>query len=102
MQVTATGYLPFLDSWVGSSSISYTIFTGSVPPLVLAFFSFFLPKIMRWLTHYMGAMTHARLDRAVVARYFAFLVISQLVVFTLFGICIGESSVFVLALPRIH
>ncbi|EEB96260.1 hypothetical protein MPER_04633, partial [Moniliophthora perniciosa FA553] len=67
--VTATGYLPFLGSWVGSSSISYTVFTGSVPPLVLAFFSFFLPKIMRWLTQYMGAMTQARLDRAVVARY---------------------------------
>ncbi|KAK1234247.1 hypothetical protein PQX77_002554 [Marasmius sp. AFHP31] len=84
--VTATGYLTFLDSWLGSSSFTYTIFTGTVPPLVLAFFSFLLPRIMRWLTRYMGALTHAHLDRAVVARYFAFLVISQLIVFTLFGV----------------
>lgn len=34
----------------------------------------------------MGALTHSRLDRAVVARYFAFLVISQLIIFTLIGV----------------
>jgi hypothetical protein len=45
-----------------------------------------LPKIMRWLSRYQGAITHSRLDRAVVARYFAFLIISQLVVFSLLGV----------------
>jgi len=33
------------------------------------------------------------LDRAVVARYFAFLVISQLVIFTLIGVLFGKSPV---------
>lgn len=33
------------------------------------------------------------LDRAVVARYFAFLVISQLVIFTLIGVFFSKSSV---------
>lgn len=33
------------------------------------------------------------LDRAVVARYFAFLVISQLVIFTLIGVIFGKSPV---------
>ena len=41
---------------------------------------------------YMGALTHSRLDRAVVARYFAFLVISQLVVFTLIGVIFSMSA----------
>jgi calcium permeable stress-gated cation channel len=41
---------------------------------------------MRWLSKYQGAITHSRLDRAVIARYFAFLVISQLVIFTLIGV----------------
>jgi calcium permeable stress-gated cation channel len=47
---------------------------------------FKLPKIMRWLSRYQGAITHSRLDRAVVARYFAFLIISQLVIFSLLGV----------------
>jgi len=38
----------------------------------------------------MGALTHSRLDRAVVARYFAFLVVSQLIIFTLIGVIFSE------------
>jgi calcium permeable stress-gated cation channel len=35
---------------------------------------------------YMGSLTYSRLDRAVIARYFAFLIISQLIIFTLIGV----------------
>ena len=45
---------------------------------------------MRWLSQYQGALTQSRLDRAVIARYFAFLVISQLVIFTLIGVMFSE------------
>jgi len=38
----------------------------------------------------MGALTHSKLDRAVIARYFAFLVISQLIIFTLIGVIFSE------------
>ena len=48
---------------------------------------------MRWLSEYQGATTHSRLDRAVVARYFAFLVISQLIIFTLIGVIFSEFPV---------
>ncbi|KAL0955754.1 hypothetical protein HGRIS_001969 [Hohenbuehelia grisea] len=82
----ATGYLKFLDSWSDDSPITFAIVSGVLPPAVAGLFTFFLPRIMRWLSQYMGALTHARLDRAVVARFFAFLVISQLIVFTLIGV----------------
>jgi len=39
----------------------------------------------------MGALTHSKLDRAVIARYFAFLVASQLIIFTLIGVIFSES-----------
>ena len=55
-------------------------------------FGWALPIIMRKLTKYMGAYTHSRMDRAVVARYFAFLIISQLVIFTLIGVLFSECS----------
>lgn len=84
--VTATGYLPFLQVWSNRSPITYAIVNGVLPPAVSGLFTFFLPKIMRWLSNYMGALTRARLDRAVIARYFAFLVISQLIIFTLLGV----------------
>lgn len=38
----------------------------------------------------MGALTHSKLDRAVIARYFAFLVASQLIIFTLIGVIFSE------------
>ncbi|KAJ7772149.1 hypothetical protein DFH07DRAFT_734442 [Mycena maculata] len=84
--VTAAGYLPFLQNWSGHSSVTFAIVSGVAPPAVSALFTVFLPRIMRWLGKYQGALTHARLDRAVLARYFAFLVISQLIVFTLLGV----------------
>lgn len=39
----------------------------------------------------MGGLTHSKLDRAVVARYFTFLIISQLIIFTLIGVIFSES-----------
>ncbi|KAK0460961.1 DUF221-domain-containing protein [Desarmillaria tabescens] len=81
-----TAYVTFLAEWSSSSPTSFAFVSGVLPPAVSGLFGFFLPVIMRWLTQYMGALTHSRLDRAVVARYFAFLVISQLIIFTLIGV----------------
>lgn len=81
-----TSFVPFLQTWSNSSPGTFTFISGVLPPAVSALFGFFLPIVMRWLSQYQGALTHSRLDRAVVARYFAFLVISQLVVFTLIGV----------------
>ena len=67
-----------------------------LPPAVSGFFSFFMPIIVRWLSQYQGALTQSRLDRAVVGRYFAFLVLSQLVVFTLIGVIFSELLFFLL------
>lgn len=39
----------------------------------------------------MGALTHSKLDRAVVARYYTFLIISQLVIFTLIGVIFSKT-----------
>lgn len=44
----------------------------------------------------MGSLTHSKLDRQVIAHYFAFLVISQLVIFTLIGVIFSMCRYFVL------
>ncbi|KAJ7076822.1 DUF221-domain-containing protein [Mycena belliarum] len=98
--VAAAGYLPFLQSWSGNSSFTFAIVSGVVPPAVSGIFTVFLPRIMRWLGKYQGAPTHARLDRAVVARYFAFLVISQLIVFTLIGVILNSVTELVDSIGR--
>lgn len=90
-QFRTTGYVKFLDSWTDSSPVTFAIVSGFLPPAVAGIFIYFLPRVMRWLTQYMGASTHARLDRAVIARYFAFLVISQLIIFTLIGVVFSAS-----------
>jgi calcium permeable stress-gated cation channel len=48
----------------------------------------------------MGALTHSRLDRAVVARYFFFLILSQLIIFTLLGVIFSAS--YFLAFYGLH
>ncbi|KAF5322095.1 hypothetical protein D9619_001978 [Psilocybe cf. subviscida] len=84
--VAASGYVPFLSNWAAASPISYVIASGIVPPAVAAIFGYFLPGIMRWLSKYMGAPTHSSLDRVVIARYFTFLFVSQLIFFTVIGV----------------
>lgn len=79
-------FVPFLEHWSKNSPVSFNFISGVLPPAVSAIFGFFLPLMMRWLSRYQGALTQSRLDRAVLARYFAFLVISQLIIFTLIGV----------------
>ena len=81
-----TSYVDFLEKWSDNSHVTFTIVSGILPSAVSAFFSWCLPVVMRWLSRYQGAITRSRLDRAVVARYFAFLMISQLFIFTLIGV----------------
>ncbi|KAK7057559.1 DUF221-domain-containing protein [Favolaschia claudopus] len=81
-----TSYVDFLAKWQSASPTTFNIISGILPPAVSGIFGFFLPMIMRSLSQYMGALTQSRLDRAVIARYFSFLVISQLFVFTLIGV----------------
>lgn len=81
-------YVPFLQEWQNTSEWSFALVNGILPPTVSSFFGWVLPKIMRWLSEYQGAITQTRLDRAVVQRYFAFLVISQLLIFSLLGVLI--------------
>ena len=83
--------MPFLESWSVNSPGTFAVVSGVLPPAVSALFGYVLPIVMRWLTKYMGAYTHSALDRAVIARYFAFLVISQLIIFTLIGVLFSTS-----------
>lgn len=93
-------YVPILDQWANASPHSFAFISGVLPPAVSGIFSFFLPIIMRWLTKYMGALTHSKLDRAVIARYYTFLVISQLVIFTLIGVIFNSVKEIVQQIGR--
>ncbi|PPQ75181.1 hypothetical protein CVT26_008789 [Gymnopilus dilepis] len=93
-------YVPFLQSWFEASPYSFAFVSGVLPPAISGFFGFFLPIIMRWLTKYMGALTHSKLDRAVVARYFAFLILSQLIIFTLIGVIFNSVEQIIIQIGK--
>lgn len=93
-------YWPFLESWFQSNKASFTVVSGVLPPAISGLFGFFLPIIMRWLTKYMGALTHSKMDRAVVARYFAFLIVSQLIIFTLIGVIFNSVQQIVILIGK--
>ncbi|CAA7260544.1 unnamed protein product [Cyclocybe aegerita] len=93
-------YVPFLQSWFDKSPQSFAFLSGVLPPAISGLFGFFLPIIMRWLSKFMGALTHSKLDRAVVARYFAFLIISQLIIFTLIGVIFNSVQQIILLIGK--
>ncbi|KAJ7668651.1 hypothetical protein DFH06DRAFT_942076, partial [Mycena polygramma] len=95
-----TAWVDFLAQWSINSPKTFNIVSGILPPAVSGIFGFFLPIIMRRLSQYMGALTQSRLDRAVVARYFAFLIISQLFIFTLIGVIFQSVEQVVVAVGK--
>lgn len=64
----------------------FSMVSGILPSVVSALFGYLLPIIIRKISKYQGAPTRSRLDRAVTARYFFFMIISNLVIFSLLGV----------------
>ena len=81
-----TQYVGFLDRWSINSQWSFSAFVGIAPPLLSAILQLVLPIIMRSLTSRQGLLTRNQVDRTVLARYWAFLIITQLFIFSLLGV----------------
>ncbi|KAF9565599.1 DUF221-domain-containing protein [Agrocybe pediades] len=95
-----TGWIPFLQTWINVSPITYSLVSGFLPPAISAAVGYFIPRLMRWLSKRMGAITHSSLDRLVIARYFAFLIISQLIIFTVLGVIFHSVLEIIEAIQR--
>ncbi|QRV98162.1 hypothetical protein RhiJN_26181 [Ceratobasidium sp. AG-Ba] len=93
-------YVPFLDTWSEKSAWTFSLASGVLPPAISAIFGFFFPIVMRKISAYQGAITHSRLDRAVVARYFAFLIISQFFIFSLLGVAFTTITEVILVIGK--
>ncbi|WVQ86148.1 hypothetical protein IAT38_008316 [Cryptococcus sp. DSM 104549] len=84
-----TVYVAFLESWKDAGewgNWTFSVVSGVLPSVVSAIFGYLLPLIMRRISKYQGAPTRSRLDRAVTARYFFFMIISNLIIFSLLGV----------------
>lgn len=64
----------------------FSVISGVLPSVVSALFGYFLPIILRRISKYQGAPTRSRLERAVSARYFFFIILSNLFIFSLLGV----------------
>jgi hypothetical protein len=85
-----TVYVPFLNDWSNESPITFSAVAGVLPPFLAIVLQLILPIIMRSLARFQGATTRTRLDRAVLARYFFFLVVFQFFVFSLLSVFFSE------------
>ncbi|KAH8828425.1 DUF221-domain-containing protein [Flagelloscypha sp. PMI_526] len=90
----------FLGDWKASSKTTFNVVSGILPPAVSAAFGYFLPIIIRWLSQYMGDLTHSKLDRSVLSHYFAFLVASQLIIFTLVGVFLNLITLIIAGIGK--
>jgi hypothetical protein len=84
-----TLYVDFLGRWKDAGSVgnwTFSVVSGVLPSVVQAIFGYLLPYIIRRISKYQGAPTRTRLDRAVTARYFFFIIVSNLIIFSLLGV----------------
>ncbi|WRT70828.1 uncharacterized protein IL334_007827 [Kwoniella shivajii] len=84
-----TVWVAFLDTWKnagGWGNWTFSLVSGILPSVISAGFGYFLPYIMRRISKYQGATTRSRLDRAVTARYFFFMIICNLVIYSLLSV----------------
>lgn len=81
-----TQYVGFLNAWSVNSEWSFSAFVGIAPPLLSALLQLLLPFIMRKLIRKRGLITKNQVDRSVLAKYWAFLIITQLIIFSLLGV----------------
>lgn len=84
-----TLYVDFLYKWKDAGAVgnwTFSVVSGVLPSVVSAAFGYFLPYIIRRISKYQGAPTRTRLDRAVTARYFFFIIVSNLIIFSLIGV----------------
>ena len=68
------------------SSPQFSIISGVLPSVVSSIFGYLLPIVIRRISRYQGAPTRSRLDRAVIARYFFFMIVSTLIVYSLLSV----------------
>jgi hypothetical protein len=81
-----TQYVGFLNTWSVKSEWSFSAFVGIAPPILSALLQLLLPFIMRKLMRKRGLVTKTQVDRSVLAKYWAFLIITQLIIFSLLGV----------------
>lgn len=87
--------LSFLKTWQDLSGWTFAAVAALVPPAISGIMGFFLPILMRKLAKYRGERTRTQLDKVVTGQYFAFLIVSQFIVFTLIGVLITSVATLV-------
>ncbi|KAI5480496.1 DUF221-domain-containing protein [Pseudohyphozyma bogoriensis] len=88
-----SSFIPFLQTWQEKSNGTFAAVSGILPPVVSAVFAFLLPIIIRKVIRLQGITTMTGLERRMLSRYFDFVFVSQLIVFScisvLFNLCVG-------------
>jgi hypothetical protein len=79
-------FVPFIYDWLQSNPTSFMIIIMVVPSIALKIFMLLLASILRGLSRYQGAVTQSQLQGSLFARYFAFVIIMNLILFTFIGV----------------
>ncbi len=79
-------YVGFIGAWRDASPWSLNVVSGVLPPALQGFFGFILPYIIRRISKTQGPPTRSKLDRAVIARDYFFMVVSSLIVLVLLSL----------------
>ncbi|KAG8911760.1 hypothetical protein FRC01_005537 [Tulasnella sp. 417] len=95
-------YVPFFKNMSNLSPTSLSLISGDISelgvkrsilaPVAAALLGSIFPIIIRTVSKYQGAPTRSYLNHAVVTRYFSFLIISHLFIFSFIGIRISAAA----------
>lgn len=85
-------FIPFLVTWQEKSIGTFSAVSGILPPVTSALFAILIPILIRKISRMQGISTKTELSRIVLGRYFDFLFVSQLIVFSLISVLFSMST----------
>ncbi|WFD38951.1 uncharacterized protein MJAP1_001917 [Malassezia japonica] len=92
--------LTFLRDWQARSQLSFAAVSGLLPPVISMLFALGLPIIMRQIAMYRGVRTRESRDAALCGQYFAFLILTHFLIFSLISVILDVAVILIVKVRR--
>lgn len=92
--------LTFLRDWQARSQLSFAAVSGLLPPVISMLFALGLPIIMRQIAMYRGVRTRESRDAALCGQYFAFLILTHFLIFSLISVVLDVAVILIVKVRR--
>ncbi|KAM0753509.1 DUF221-domain-containing protein [Meredithblackwellia eburnea MCA 4105] len=100
--VSLSAFVPFIRTWSINYKPLMEAFVGVIPPMISVLFQAAVPSVLRQIAARQGNFSKTQSDRAVTARYDAFLLFNQFFIFSVTGVFVSIAALVVVQIKGIR